>query len=207
MFRPKNTARTLVEIEDINCKTTSFAHRLENSSPENCTRTTDNKVCAFFHACVLRQPSTRNIGSVIRIDVRSVAVAGPTQSSRDDARVLERMAEEARYTCRAVTQRLQVGGHRPCLRSCAADSTPIVVSDMVVTALPSGRFVRLAGKATCEFLVVSKFMRSDPVGGDAPTAFDTCDPILQSVDQMFEVCRSRWLSLRQQGHSGSEIQL
>ena len=55
----------------------------------------------------------------------------------------------------------------------------------------------------------SEFVCSAPICGFIPAAFNTCDPIPLrngiSVDRVFEVCLSQWLSLRQQVHRGGAI--
>ena len=120
-----------------------------------------------------------------------IEVARPTQSlSRKDA------VEIAKHTCRAATHRLLVGKHRPCLQSCAADVTPILISVRVVTTLPSGRFVRRAGTTSCEFMVVTEVVRSASLGISVPTAF-----------WIFELCPSHSLSLDHRVRSDTVVSI
>ena len=139
-------------------------------------------------------------------------LARPTPAlTRAGQRDLLRMCEVVQVASRKVKARiLEESRHAPCLQSCAADGTPIKVSQQIAAQLPSGRIIRRGGKASHEFLVMSEFVRVSEPSGRTPTCFVVSSPLPltegKACDHIVEGFRSRWETLRQGGHRGGAVQ-
>ena len=133
------------------------------------------------------------------------------QLSKSEIRDIERCAEVGKRVLDSGIQALvNEAAGSPMLRTSSADGTPVQCHRTATYKLPSGAKFQRSGKETSELLLFNSFYRFIDYTGKTMTKALVEEPTPlnwgKRAENIFDVCRRRFMSLRECGHRGIAVE-